>query len=126
MAQHQHHVTVVTGGSRGIGAAVVRELARAGHDLVVGYHSDRDAASRVVVAAQTLGARCISCKVDVRAPDDTERLFSTAEAAFGPATGLVNNAGLTAHIANLADTPIEAIRRVIDVNFLPRRGPLRA
>lgn len=118
MTEPHRPVTIVTGGSRGIGAAIVAELARAGHDLVVAYHSDGDAALRTLGAAEGAGARCTRFQADVRSPGDVDKLFDAAEAAFGTITGLVNNAGVTAHIANLADTPIEAIRRVIEVDFL--------
>ena len=107
-------VTVVTGGGRGIGAATVRRLAAAGHDLVVNYRRDRDAAERVAAA---VGTRAVAVRADVMDPADVDRLFAAA-AELGPVTGLVNNAGLTAHIGDLADTPVEAIRRVLDVNLL--------
>lgn len=109
-------VTIVTGGGRGIGAAVVRRLAAAGHDLVVNYRRDRDTAERVAAAA---GPRSVAVAADVSDPDEVDRLFAAAAAAeLGPVTGLVNNAGLTAHIGDLADTPVAAIRQVLDVNLL--------
>jgi NAD(P)-dependent dehydrogenase (short-subunit alcohol dehydrogenase family) len=109
--------TIVTGGSRGIGAATVVALARVGHDVAFSYRSDGDAAERVRRTAADAGARCVSIQADVTRPDDVERLFEHA-AQLGPVTGLVSNAGLTAHIGDLADTPVEVIRQVIDVNLL--------
>lgn len=107
-------VTIVTGGGRGIGAATVLHLAAAGHDVVVNYRRDRESAERVAAAA---GTRAVAVRADVVDPEDVDRLFAAA-AELGPVTGLVNNAGLTAHIGALADTPVEAVRRVLDVNLL--------
>jgi NAD(P)-dependent dehydrogenase (short-subunit alcohol dehydrogenase family) len=110
-------VIIVTGGSRGIGAATVRALAQAGHDVVLCYRQDADAAQGVAAQATEAGARCLAVQADVSQEEDVERLFEAA-AQLGPVTGLVGNAGLTAHIGDLADTPVHAIRRVIDVNLL--------
>jgi NAD(P)-dependent dehydrogenase (short-subunit alcohol dehydrogenase family) len=110
-------LTIVTGGSRGIGAATVLALARAGHNIVFSYRSDGEAADRVRRAAIEHGTRCIYVQADVTNQADVERLFGEA-AAIGTPTGLVNNAGLTAYIADLADTPVEVIRNVIDVNLV--------
>lgn len=109
--------TIVTGGSRGIGAATVLALARAGHDVAFSYRSDDEAAERVRRDAAETGARCVSVQAEVTRADDIERLFVRA-AELGPVTGLVSNAGLTAHIGDLADTPVDVIRRVIDVNLI--------
>lgn len=108
-------LTVVTGGSRGIGAATVAALARAGHDVVVGYRADGDAAARVVADAEAAGARAVAVRADVTDPDDVDRLFDTP---LGTVTGLVANAGLTAHLGDLADTPVDVVRTVLDTNLL--------
>ena len=110
-------LTVVTGGSRGIGAAVVLALARDGHDIVFSYRSESEAADRVRTAAVKQGIRSVAIQADVTDQGDVERLFAEA-AAIGTPTGLVNNAGLTAHLGDLADTPVEVIRKVIDVNLV--------
>jgi NAD(P)-dependent dehydrogenase (short-subunit alcohol dehydrogenase family) len=109
--------TIVTGGSRGIGAATVLALARAGHDVAFSYRSDGGAAEQVRRGASDAGTRCLSVQADVTSVEDIERLFERA-AELGPVTGLVSNAGLTAHIGDLADTPVDAIRQVIDVNLV--------
>ncbi|MGP4021617.1 SDR family oxidoreductase [Saccharopolyspora sp. 5N708] len=111
-------ITIITGASRGIGAATARWLARAGHDLALGYRENGSGAEKVAAEASAHGARCVLVRVDVSREDDVDRLFADTAAQLGPVTGLVNNAGLTAHIGDLADTPVEVIRQVIDVNFL--------
>ncbi|WP_164702254.1 SDR family NAD(P)-dependent oxidoreductase [Modestobacter sp. KNN46-3] len=111
-------VTVVTGGSRGIGAATVDHLARQGHDVVVGYRSGREEAAAVVGGAQAHGGRAVAVRADVSDPDDVDALFAAAAEQLGPVTGLVANAGLTAHLGDLADTPVDVVRQVIDVNLL--------
>jgi NAD(P)-dependent dehydrogenase (short-subunit alcohol dehydrogenase family) len=111
-------VTVVTGGGRGIGAATVRALARAGHDVVVGYRGDSEAATRVVDSARSEGVQATAVRADVVREDDVEHLFATAVEQLGTVTGLVSNAGVTAHIGDLAETPVDVIREVVDVNLV--------
>jgi glucose 1-dehydrogenase len=108
---------VVTGGSRGIGAETVRALAASGHDVAFGYRQDAAAADQVVAQATASGVRCLAVQADVTREDDVERLFGSA-AELGPVMGLVSNAGLTGHIGDLVDTPVEIIRQVIDVNLV--------
>jgi glucose 1-dehydrogenase len=110
-------VTVVTGGTRGIGAAVALALAAAGHDLVLGYLDDAAAAQAVAAQVHEVGARAVTVAGDVAAEETADALFDAA-VDLGPVTGLVNNAGLTAHLGDLADTPVDVIRRVVDVNLL--------
>src|SRR5690606_18238032 len=110
-------LTIVTGGARGIGAATVAHLARSGHDVVVGYREDRASAVRTVAAAQGHGVRAVAVAGDVTDEGDVAELFAAA-AELGTVTGLVNNAGLTAHLGDLAETPVEVLRRVVDVNLV--------
>jgi NAD(P)-dependent dehydrogenase (short-subunit alcohol dehydrogenase family) len=111
-------VTIITGGTRGIGAATALRLAQAGHDLVLAYRRDGSAAQQAAASMQDAGARCVLVQADVTRADDVERLFAVAVTQLGPVTGLVNNAGATLHIGDLADTPVDVIREVIDVNLL--------
>lgn len=111
-------VTVVTGGSRGIGAATCLRLAADGHDLVVGYVRDAAAAESVAEGVRAAGARCVTVRVDTTVEADVEGLFDTAEEHLGPVTGLVNNAGVTGPLGRLADADTADLRRVVEVNLL--------
>ncbi|MEU1305884.1 SDR family oxidoreductase [Streptomyces shenzhenensis] len=111
-------VTVVTGGSRGIGAATCLRLAADGHDLVVGYVRDAAAAESVAAGVRAAGGRCATVRVDTAVEADVERLFDTAEERLGPVTGLVNNAGVSGPLGRLADTDTADLRRVVEVNLL--------
>lgn len=110
-------LTVITGGGRGIGAAAALHLARRGHDLVVGYLGNAASAQRVAAAAHAAGVRALAVPAEVADEAAVAELFDTA-AGLGQVTGLVNNAGLTAHIGDLADTPVAVIRRVVEVNLI--------
>ncbi len=111
-------VTIVTGASRGIGAAVAVHLAGAGHDVVVNYRRQQEAAERVVAAAVANGARAVAVQADVTDEDDIDRMFTVARERLGAVTGLVNNAGATLHVGDLAETPVDVLRRVLDLNLL--------
>ncbi|MFJ9247476.1 SDR family NAD(P)-dependent oxidoreductase [Streptomyces sp. NPDC101776] len=114
-------VTVVTGGSRGIGAATCRRLAEDGHDVVVGYLGGAQAdeeAREVAEAVRRTGARSVCVRGDTSVEAVVERLFTAAERQLGPVTGLVNNAGVTGPFGRLADTDPSELRRVVEVNFL--------
>ncbi|MBI1350068.1 MAG: SDR family oxidoreductase [Actinomycetales bacterium] len=111
-------VTIVTGGGRGIGAAVVAELAADGHDVVVNYREDAVAAEGMAETARALGVRALCVRADVTRPDEVSGLFDRAAAELGAVTGLVNSAGATLHLADLADTPVDIMRAVVDANLL--------
>jgi NAD(P)-dependent dehydrogenase (short-subunit alcohol dehydrogenase family) len=107
-------VLVVTGGSRGIGAAVTRAAHARGYAVCAGYASDAAAADRL--RAELPGI--VTVRADVADPASVTALFDAAEAAFGPVTALVNNAGVTGRLGRFADTPVATLRRVLDVNVL--------
>lgn len=111
-------VTVVTGGSRGIGAATCLRLAADGHDVAVGYVRDAVAAEEVAEGVREAGGRCVAVRMDTSVEADVERLFDTAEQRLGAVTGLVNNAGVTGPLGRLADADTADLRRVVDVNLL--------
>ncbi|MGW6057843.1 SDR family oxidoreductase [Streptomyces sp. NPDC055189] len=113
-----HPVTVVTGGSRGIGAAISTRLAADGHHIALGYHSDADAAEKAAAEVRATGAECVTVRMDTADEADVDRLFETAAAELGPVTGLVNNAGIGAPVGPLAEADPTAMRRALDVNVL--------
>ncbi|MFJ7053610.1 SDR family NAD(P)-dependent oxidoreductase [Streptomyces albidoflavus] len=110
-------LTVVTGGSRGIGAAVCARLAADGHDLVVGYRSDRAAAEAVAERVRAAGRRALAVAVDTADAASVDSLFDEA-ATLGTITGLVNNAGMSGPVGRLADADPAGLSRALDVNVL--------
>jgi NAD(P)-dependent dehydrogenase (short-subunit alcohol dehydrogenase family) len=107
---------VVTGGSRGIGAAVCVELGLRGWDVVVDFVADEEAAERVVAAVQATGARAVAVRADVRSGDDVERLFAAADELGGPVAGLVNNAGITGGFARVDELSEQVLTEVLATN----------
>ncbi|MEE6311884.1 SDR family oxidoreductase [Plantactinospora veratri] len=110
-------LTVVTGGGRGIGAATVRQLAAAGHDVVFCYRRDADAADAVLRDVTAAGRRGMALRADTTDPDQVVRLFDEA-AKLGEPTGLVNNAGVTSPIGPFEELTVTDLRRVVDVNLI--------
>ncbi|GAB3138119.1 SDR family oxidoreductase [Micromonospora sonneratiae] len=110
-------VTVVTGGSRGIGAATVRQLAATGHDIALCYRRDTAAAESVLRDVQAAGRRGIAVQADTTDPEQVVRLFDAAQ-ELGEITGLVNNAGVTSPIGPFVDLTVTDLRHVVDVNLI--------
>ncbi|SOD62947.1 NAD(P)-dependent dehydrogenase, short-chain alcohol dehydrogenase family [Streptomyces zhaozhouensis] len=111
-------VTVVTGGGRGIGAAVAVRLAEAGHDVAIGCRRDTGAAEAVAARVEAAGRRAVVVAGEVSEEAAVERLFATAAEALGPVTGLVNNAAITGPLGRFTETPTEVMRQVTEVNVL--------
>ena len=111
-------VTIVTGGSRGIGAATARRLAKAGHAVAVGYRSDAAAAAAVVDEITETGGAATAIAVETADAAQVEKLFAQAAEALGPVTGLVNNAGVGSRIGRFADLDEADLRRVVEVNVV--------
>jgi NAD(P)-dependent dehydrogenase (short-subunit alcohol dehydrogenase family) len=108
-------VMLVTGGSRGIGAAVAALAARSGFDVAVNYREDERAASAIVEAVRSTGVRGLAIKADVAVEADVVRMFEAVD-TFGPLKALVNNAGITGGFARVADLKAPALERMLAVN----------
>jgi 3-oxoacyl-[acyl-carrier protein] reductase len=87
-------VAIVTGASKGIGAAIAKSLGQAGAAVVVNYASSREGADRVVAEIAAEGGKAIAVQGDVAKADDVRRLFAATKEAFGALDVLVNNAGV--------------------------------
>ena len=111
-------MVLVTGGSRGIGAAVARKLAGLGHPVAVNYASSPEAAGGVVDAIRAAGGRAEAIPGDVGDPEAIEAMFERATAALGPLTGLVNNAGVTGKQARVAEQSGVDLSRLFAVNVV--------
>jgi NAD(P)-dependent dehydrogenase (short-subunit alcohol dehydrogenase family) len=114
---------LVTGASRGIGAATAMLAAQRGWDLVVNYARDAAAADAVVRQVQALGRRAMAVQADVGDATQLLALFSVIDHAvesegWAPLAGLVNNAGVVDVAARLDQMSIERLRRMFDINVL--------
>jgi NAD(P)-dependent dehydrogenase (short-subunit alcohol dehydrogenase family) len=107
---------VVTGGSRGIGAAVARLAAARGHAVAVSYREDRDAAEAVVRDVAASGGAAVAIAADVAREPDVVRLFETAARELGPVRGLVNSAGVTGGFSRVEDLAADVLAHVLAVN----------
>jgi 3-oxoacyl-[acyl-carrier protein] reductase len=87
-------VAVVTGASKGIGAAIARQLASAGAAVVVNYSSSRDSAERIVQEIAQGGGRAVAVQANLAKKADIDQLFAEAQKAFGRVDILINNAGI--------------------------------
>jgi len=110
-------LTVITGGGRGIGAATALRLAEDGHDLVLTYVRDVGAVETTAERGRSSGVSCQVVQCDVTDDVAVDRLFDAVRER-GQVTGVVNNAGSTLHLGDLVGTPVEVVRRVVDVNLV--------
>jgi NAD(P)-dependent dehydrogenase (short-subunit alcohol dehydrogenase family) len=122
-------VLLVTGASRGIGAAIARLAARDGLDVGVNYVSNETRAKQVVAAVEAAGQRAVALQADVSVEADVVRLFAECEARLGPLCGLVNNAGVITAYGRVDALSGEALHRNFAVNtvayFLCAREAVR-
>ncbi len=110
-------VMLVTGGSRGIGAAVCRLAGAAGWDVAVNYTRDGAAAEAVVGDIAATGRRAVAVQGDVAREEDIAAMYDAAE-AMGPVTAVVVNAGIVGQVSPVAEMKTDRLRRLFDVNVL--------
>jgi NAD(P)-dependent dehydrogenase (short-subunit alcohol dehydrogenase family) len=111
-------ILLVTGGSRGIGAAIARLGAARGYAVCVNYRDRRDAADAVVAAIAAGGGRAIAVQADVAIEADVVRLFETCDRELGPLTALVNNAGVLETQMRVEAMDAARITRVLATNVV--------
>jgi len=109
---------LVTGGSRGIGAAIVHHAARAGWEVGFTYASDESAARTVAESVAAAGGRALAIHADVADEDAVLHAFAETERAFGPLGGLVNNAGITGGVGRVEDVARPMLERLFAVNVI--------
>lgn len=110
-------LAIVTGGSRGIGAACCRMLAAQGCDIAFSYRGNDRAAKDLSKEIDSLGREALGIKADMATEDGVLQLFTAADGRFGRAPAhVVVNAGITGKISRVADLTAEQIREVIDLN----------
>jgi len=120
MGKLQDKVAVVTGASKGIGAAIAKAFAAEGASVVVNYASSREGADKVVSEITAKGGKAVAVGGDVSKAADVKALFDAAKQAFGQIDVLVNNAGVYA-FAPLEDVTEESFHRHFNINVL---GPI--
>lgn len=117
MSKLANKVAIVTGASKGIGAAIAQSLAAEGASVVVNYSSSKEGADRVVDLIAKRGGKAIAVQANVAKKAEIDRLFAAAKTAFGRVDVLVNNAGVF-EFKPLADITEEHFHRQFDVNVL--------
>jgi NAD(P)-dependent dehydrogenase (short-subunit alcohol dehydrogenase family) len=109
-------ILLVTGASRGIGAAVALAAAREGYRVAINYLSDRAAAEKVAAEIEKAGSKALLVKADVAREDEIKRLLEEIDKKLGRLTHLVNNAGIVGRMSRLDAADPAVIRQVIDLN----------
>jgi NAD(P)-dependent dehydrogenase (short-subunit alcohol dehydrogenase family) len=111
-------IALVTGASRGIGAATARLLAERGHDVAINYTRHEDAAEAVAADVRARGRRALLVQADVADEASVRAMFAAVDKGLGRITALINNAGIVDLKARLDEMSTERLRRMLDVNVL--------
>ena len=116
--QQSNRVVLITGGSRGIGAATAVLCAQRGYAVAVNYSSNEDAAQQVVQQILAIGGRCIAVQADVAIEAQVMAMFEEVDATLGQLTALVNNAGVVDFAARVDEMSVARLKRMFDINVL--------
>ncbi|WP_417812797.1 SDR family NAD(P)-dependent oxidoreductase [Thalassospira alkalitolerans] len=116
MTQLDGKTALVTGGSRGIGAAIAKRLARDGAAVAITYSNAADKAGEVVAEIKAAGGKAVAIKADNRDPDAVRAAVEEVATTFGAIDILVNNAGILSS-AGIQDETLESFDRIVDVNI---------
>jgi NAD(P)-dependent dehydrogenase (short-subunit alcohol dehydrogenase family) len=114
--QDRRGTALITGGSRGIGAAAAIALAEDGWDVGLSYRTRADEAAAVVTACEKLGRRALAVQAEVSEPADIERLFDTVTSGLGQLGAVINNAGVNSPTGRVADYNLARLERVFRIN----------
>ena len=118
MSSSAAKILLVTGGSRGIGAACCRLAAARGWDVAVNYTRDAAAADQVAAAVRAQGRRALTVQADVADEAQVLTMFARVDAELGRLSGLVNNAGVVDRVQRLDQMSVARLRRMFDINLL--------
>lgn len=117
----QAPLILITGGSRGVGAATARLAAARGYDVMISYVSDQTTAASVVADIEAIGRRGLAMRADSADPDQVAALFAAIDREFGRIDVLVNNAAMLSRQSRLEDLGFERMQRIFAVNSI---GPM--
>ncbi|MCO5123635.1 MAG: SDR family oxidoreductase [Rhizobacter sp.] len=113
-----NRIVLVTGGSRGIGAAAALQCAQAGYDVAINYARDAESAEQVAAQVRALGRRAITIGADVSREADVLAMFARVDAELGPLSALVNNAGVVDVAARVDEMSIARLARIFGINVI--------
>ncbi len=108
---------LITGGSRGIGAATARLAAARGYDVAINYVRNAEAAERVAADVRKAGRKALPVQADIALPGDITRLFKTVDDEFGRLDAFFNNAGIVEKAAKFVEISPERLERILAVNM---------
>jgi NAD(P)-dependent dehydrogenase (short-subunit alcohol dehydrogenase family) len=111
-------ILLITGASRGIGAATAKLAGARGFDVAVNYLRDRDSADAVVKAIEEAGRRAVAVQGDMANDGDITRMFKEVDGELGRLTHLVHNTGITGPLGRLETIDAKALREIFDINVL--------
>lgn len=111
-------ILLITGGSRGIGAATAKRAAEQGYAVAINYKSDEKAAASVVDSIAKAGGKAVAIQGNMGVESDVERVFETVDSKLGRLTHLVYNSGITGKSSRVEDVTTQTLREVMDVNVM--------